>query len=268
MSEFRVEQQSTTLQKQVRLLRRVGQVAIGAALPALILVSWQLLSQSGAFSPSQLPPPLEVINAAIGLIERGTLTGHVAISVQRVLIGFAIGACLGIALGSLVGLSKPIAQLLMPTVGALRAVPSLAWVPLLLIWMGIYEEPKITLIAIGAFFPVFTTVAAGLAAVDRNLIEVGRTYGLRGIGLVRRVLLPAASPVIFSGLRLGLAQSWLFLVAAELIASSKGLGFLLFDSQNTARTDILFMAIILLALLGKLSDVLIALVERRALRWL
>lgn len=268
MSEFRVEQQNTRQQRQARLLRRLRTVAIGALLPALILILWQTLSTSGAFSISQLPPPAEVIAGTLGLIERGTLWGHIGISVQRVFSGFAIGAILGIALGSAVGLSRTVSQLLQPTIGALRAVPSLAWVPLLLIWMGIYEEPKITLVAIGAFFPVFTTVAAGLAAVDRNLIEVGRAYGLKGVRLVGKVLLPAASPTIFSGLRLGLAQAWLFLVAAELIASSKGLGFLLLDSQNTARTDILFMAIILLALLGKLSDVIIATIEKRSLRWI
>lgn len=268
MSEFRVEQQNTKQQRQLKLRKNLTRVAIGALLPALILATWQVLSTNGSFSASQLPPPIEVVQAAIGLIERGTLWQHLGVSIQRVLSGFAIGSTLGIVLGSAVGLSKPIGQLLLPTIGALRAVPSLAWVPLLLIWMGIYEEPKVTLIAIGAFFPVFTTVAAGLAAVDRNLIEVGKTYGLKGVQLVRRVLLPAASPVIFSGLRLGLAQSWLFLVAAELIASSMGLGFLLLDSQNTARTDILFMAIIMLALLGKLSDVIIATVEKRALRWI
>lgn len=268
MSEFRVEQQNTKQQRQAKLLKRLRQVAIGALLPILILALWQTLSTNGSFSVSQLPPPIEVLGGAAGLIERGTLWGHIGISVQRVFSGFAIGAILGISLGSAVGLSKTVGQLLLPTIGALRAVPSLAWVPLLLIWMGIYEEPKITLVAIGAFFPVFTTVAAGLAAVDRNLIEVGRAYGLKGVGLVRKVLLPAASPTIFSGLRLGLAQAWLFLVAAELIASSKGLGFLLLDSQNTARTDILFMAIILLALLGKLSDVVIATIEKRSLRWI
>jgi sulfonate transport system permease protein len=268
MSEFRVEQQNTKQQRQTKLRKNLITLAIGAVLPALILIIWQILSTNGSFSASQLPPPVEVIQAAVGLIERGTLWQHLAISVQRVLSGFAIGSILGIVLGSAVGLSKVIGQLLLPTIGALRAVPSLAWVPLLLIWMGIYEEPKVTLIAIGAFFPVFTTVAAGLAAVDRNLIEVGKTYGLKGFQLVRQVLLPAASPVIFSGLRLGLAQSWLFLVAAELIASSMGLGFLLLDSQNTARTDILFMAIILLALLGKLSDVIIGTIEKRALRWI
>lgn len=268
MSEFRVEQQNTKQQRQAKLLKRLKQVAIGALLPILILALWQTLSTNGSFSISQLPPPIEVLNGAAGLVERGTLFGHIGISVQRVFSGFAIGAILGISLGSAVGLSKTVGQLLLPTIGALRAVPSLAWVPLLLIWMGIYEEPKITLVAIGAFFPVFTTVAAGLAAVDRNLIEVGRAYGLKGVRLVGKVLLPAASPTIFSGLRLGLAQAWLFLVAAELIASSKGLGFLLLDSQNTARTDILFMAIILLALLGKLSDVIIATIEKRSLRWI
>ena len=164
-------------------------VAIGALLPILILAIWQLLSTNGTFSASQLPPPVEVLQAASGLIERGTLWEHVAISVQRVFSGFAIGSVLGIILGSAVGLSKTVGQLLLPTIGAIRAVPSLAWVPLLLIWMGIYEEPKITLVAIGAFFPVFTTVAAGLAAVDRNLIEVGRTYGLKGVKLITKVLL-------------------------------------------------------------------------------
>lgn len=268
MSEFRVEQQNTKQQRQNKIRKNLLKLAIGALLPALILTIWQILSTNGSFSASQLPPPVEVVQAAVGLAERGTLWQHLGISIQRVLTGFAIGSALGIALGSAVGLSKQIGQLLLPTIGALRAVPSLAWVPLLLIWMGIYEEPKITLIAIGAFFPVFTTVASGLAAVDRNLIEVGKTYGLKGFQLVRQVLLPAASPVIFSGLRLGLAQSWLFLVAAELIASSTGLGFLLLDSQNTARTDILFMAIIMLALLGKLSDVIIATIEKRALRWI
>ena len=208
-----------------------------------------------------------MLAAATSLIGKGTLWEHLLISLQRVGLGFLIGAILGITLGSLVGLNKWIAQLLMPTIGALRAIPSLAWVPLLLIWMGIYEEPKVTLIAIGAFFPVFTTVAAGLAAVDRNLIEVGRAYGLKGVSLVRKVLLPASAPTIFSGMRLGLAQAWLFLVAAELIASSKGLGFLLLDSQNTARTDILFMTIVILAILGKTSDGLIAVVEKRVLHW-
>lgn len=244
-----------------------GAVLVGMVLPVLLLLLWQWASTNGMFSASQLPTPSSVVEALLELIERGTFWGHVAISVQRVLLGFLIGASAGIVIGSLVGLSKGVSRFLSPTIQALRAVPSLAWVPLLVLWMGIYEGPKVTLVAIGAFFPVFTTVASGFMHADRRLIEVGRAYGLKGPRLVTGVLLPAASPTIFAGLRLGLAQSWLFVVAAELIASSKGLGFLLIDSQNTSRTDILLLSIICLAILGKTTDFILATLERRALRW-
>ena len=168
--------------------------------------------------------------------------------------------------GSVLGLSRWADALLSPTIGALRAVPSLAWVPLLILWMQIGEESKVTLIAIGAFFPVFTTVYAALRHVDPHLVEAGRAYGYHGVRLLGTVQLPAVVPAMFSGLRLALAQAWLFLVAAELIASSMGLGFLLTDSQNNGRTDRLILAIILLAVLGKISDWLLGFVERWAVR--
>ena len=242
-------------------------ILLGLLLPIALVGLWQYLSSSGVYSASQLPTPASVGSALVELIERGTFWEHVAISLQRVLLGFAIGASIGIAIGSLVGLSPIASKLLSPTIQAIRAVPSLAWVPLLVLWMGIYEGPKVTLVAIGAFFPVFTTVASGFMHADRKLLEVGRAYGLTGFRLASQVLLPAASPTIFAGLRLGLAQSWLFVVAAELIASSKGLGFLLIDSQNTSRTDILLLSIICLAILGKTTDFLLSRLEQRALRW-
>lgn len=258
-----------SVQEQPSKVRRVPftGILLGLLLPLALVALWQQLSTSGAYSPSQLPTPASVGSALVELIERGTYWTHVAISVQRVLLGFAIGASIGIIIGSLVGLSSIASKLLSPTIQAIRAVPSLAWVPLLVLWMGIFEGPKVTLVAIGAFFPVFTTVASGFMHVDRKLLEVGRAYGLRGPSLASQILLPAAAPTIFAGLRLGLAQSWLFVVAAELIASSKGLGFLLIDSQNTSRTDILLLAIISLAILGKTTDALLALAEKRLLRW-
>lgn len=245
----------------------IGGVLAGMVLPVLLLLLWQWASTNGSFSISQLPTPVSVVEALAELLERGTFWGHVAISLQRVLIGFLVGAGAAIVIGSLVGLSPRASRFLSPTIQALRAVPSLAWVPLLVLWMGIYEGPKVTLVAIGAFFPVFTTVASGFMHADRRLIEVGRAYGLTGHRLATGVLLPAAAPTIFAGLRLGLAQSWLFVVAAELIASSKGLGFLLIDSQNTSRTDILLLSIICLAILGKATDFILATIERRTLRW-
>ncbi|WP_309238333.1 ABC transporter permease [Actinoplanes aureus] len=202
----------------------------GVVLPLLLLAVWQLTASAGIYSAAQLPPPSEVVTALGELLRRGELWHHLAISTQRVLIGFAAGSVLGLALGGLVGLSRTASAMLSPTVQAIRAVPSLAWVPLLLLWLGIGETPKIVLVAIGAFFPVYTTVSAALAHIDPHLIEVGRAYGRSGLPLLGTVLFPAATPSILSGLRLGLAQGWLFLVAAELIASSMGLGFLLIDS--------------------------------------
>ncbi|GIG26204.1 ABC transporter permease [Cellulomonas denverensis] len=244
------------------LARRPVRLALGLLLPAVLLVVWQLVTSAGLVAPYQLPSPASVWTAAVDLAERGLLGQYVAISTQRVLLGFLIGAALGLAVGSVVGLSRLAGALLEPLLGAVRAVPSLAWVPLLILWMKIGEESKLTLIAIGAFFPVYTTVVAALRHVDPQLVEAGRAYGLRGARLLGAVQLPAAVPSVVAGLRLALAQSWLFLVAAELIASSMGLGFLLMDSGNNGRVDRMLLAIVLLAGLGKLTDGLIGLAER------
>ncbi|MFI8525082.1 ABC transporter permease [Promicromonospora sukumoe] len=245
---------------------RAGRVLLGLLVPVALLALWWGVTAAGLVPPYQLPGPVAVWDAAVDLIERGQLGHHVAISTQRVLIGFALGAAAGLAVGSLVGLSKLGDLLLAPTLGAIRAVPSLAWVPLLILWLKIGEESKITLIAIGAFFPVYTTISAALRHVDPHLVEAGRAFGLRGLRLLTTVQLPAVLPSLVAGLRLALAQSWLFLVAAELIASSMGLGFLLNDSQQNGRVDRILLAIVLLAVLGKLTDALIGLAERRLLR--
>ena len=246
--------------------RRWFRIVGGALIPVLLLVSWQVVSTSGLVPVSQLPSPEMVWTAAVDLAERGLLGLYVAISTQRVFLGFAFGAGLGLLVGAVVGLSRLGDVLLAPTLGGIRAVPSLAWVPLLILWFGIGEESKVILIAIGAFFPVYTIVSAALRHVDRRLLEAGRAFGLRGIPLFTTVQLPAVVPSVISAMRLALAQSWLFLVAAELIASSMGLGFLLLDSGQNGRIDRIFLAIILLAVLGKLTDSLVGVFEKWAVR--
>lgn len=240
--------------------------ALGLALPVLILLLWHTLSSNGAFSPVQLPAPSTVLAAGVELAQRGDLWFNVAISVQRVVLGFLIGSTLGMVLGALIGLSRWASVLAGPTIGAIRAVPSLAWVPLLMLWIGIGENSKVTLVAIGAFFPVYTTVSAALKHVDRQLIEAARSFGITGLQLFFQVQLPAVLPSVISGLRLALAQAWLFLVAAELLGAAMGLGFLLTESQGNGRTDRLLLAILLLAILGKLSDALVGVFERWAAR--
>lgn len=246
--------------------RRSVRVIGGLLLPLAILALWQGVTASGFIPAYRLPSPAAVVQAAVQLAESGQLWHHIAISVQRVLIGFAVGSFVGLATAAIVGLSRIGDILLNPTLAAFRAIPSLALVPLLLLWMGIGEDSKITLIAIGAFFPVFTTVGAALRHVDPHLVEMGRSFGLRGANLLRTVQLPAVVPSIVSGLRLALAQSWLFLVAAELLAAAMGLGFLLTESQSTGRVDRILLAIVLLGLLGALSNGLVSLAQKHLVK--
>lgn len=252
-----------------RLRLPLGNLGAGRALllPLIILALWQLAVNREVYSWSQLPPPLDVVAAGRELQSIGLLVPNVLVSVERVAIGWGVGAVVAIVLGLAVGFSRPVEGLLGPTLNALRAVPSLAWVPLFVLWLGIGDAPKLTLIALGAFFPIYTNLVSGVRQIDRKLIEVGRAYGLRGWGLTREILLPAAFPSLATGLRLGLAQAWLFLVAAELIGANRGLGFLLIDGQNSGRADIIMLSIVLLALLGKGTDWLLARGERRLLRW-
>jgi sulfonate transport system permease protein len=252
-----------------RRRRRWGrQTLLGAVIPLAIIILWQFLASSDLIPSYRLPSPVSVWAAGIDLYERGVLYQHIAISTQRVLLGFGIGAIVGLALAALVGLSTGASQLFAPTLAALRAVPSLAWVPLLGLYIGLNEDSKVALVAIGAFFPVYTTVASALRHVDSHLVELGRSYGYSGVGLLSLVQLPAVVPAVISSLRLALAQAWLFLVAGELLGASLGLGFLLVDSQQNGRIDRLFLTIILLGLLGKLTDTAVGLLERFLLqRW-
>jgi len=261
------EPRSRLVSPRIRLpIRSVGAVR-ALIVPLLILAMWQLAVNREVYSRGQLPAPLDVIAAGRELQDIGLLVPNVLASVQRVSIGWGVGAAVAFVLGLAVGFSRPVESLLNPTLNALRAVPSLAWVPLFVLWLGIGETPKLTLIALGTFFPVYTNLVSGIRQIDRKLIEVGHAYGLRGWSLMREILLPAAFPYLATGLRMGLAQAWLFLVAAELIAASRGLGFLLIDGQNSGRADIILLSIVLLALLGKGTDWLLARGERRLLRW-
>lgn len=243
-------------------------IALGAILPLAILGLWQLIYTAAIIPAYRLPSPTSVWLAAVDMWERGLLLQHVGISTQRVLIGFAIGAIIGLIVAAFVGLSRFANILVGPTLGGIRAVPSLAWVPLLGLYLGINEDSKVALIAIGAFFPVYTTVSAALRHVDPHLVEAGRAYGYSGARLLGLVQLPAVVPSVISALRLALAQSWLFLVAGELLGASLGLGFLLVESQQNGRIDRLFLTIILLGVLGKITDSLVGLLERYLLkRW-
>jgi sulfonate transport system permease protein len=234
--------------------------------PLLLVLSFEALVRSGILEGRLMPAPSTVLSTLWDMANRD-LFRHLMVSGARVASGFVLGAALAILAAVAIGLSRRLEDLLDPSFQALRAIPSLAWVPLLLLWMGIDEAPKVTLIAIGAFFPVYLNLLAGIRNVDRKLVEVGQSYGWSKGVMVRRIFLPASLPNLFTGLRAGLGLSWMFLVAAELIAATSGLGYLLSDGRETGRPDIVLAAIFLLGAFGKLSDGILKWIERRNLAW-
>jgi sulfonate transport system permease protein len=238
----------------------------GLLLPAGLIVFFEGAVAAGLFPARLMPPPSAILTTVGELMEQGLL-GHIGVSTARVLTGYAIGVSLAVPVGLVVGLNRRAESILDPTFQALRAIPGLAWVPLLLLWLGIDEASKLVLIAIGSFFPVYLGVVSGIRNVDRKLVEVGEMYGLPASALARRIFLPASLPSLFTGLRQGLSLAWMCLVAAELIAATQGVGYLLTDGREISRPDIVIVAILLLALLGKASDTLLKWIENRSLHW-
>jgi sulfonate transport system permease protein len=192
---------------------------------------------------------------------------HVWATLWRVLAGFALGAAAGIVFGALSGASETARRLLDPTLQALRAIPSIAWVPLFILWLGIFEASKVALIAVGVFFPVYLGIAGAILSVDRKLIEVGRVFRLSRPALARRILLPAVLPSALIALRSGLGLGFMFVVAAEFMGASEGLGYLLVDGQQMGKPDQILAAIIAFALLGKGVDSLLVLGTNPLVRW-
>lgn len=239
----------------------------GLIIPIILLILWEIFSRVGVFPSNLLPAPSDVLSTLINLTLSGELLRHIGITLYRVFIGFLIGSIFATILGSLTGYSRTIYQLLDPLLQALRNIPSLAWVPLFILWMGIYETSKVTLIAVGVFFPVYLNLMSGIQGVDRKLVEVGRVYRFNGLQLLRRVFLPATLPSYIVGLRSGLGLGWMFVVAAEIMGASQGLGFLLVDGQTTGRPDIIIASILLFAILGKLTDAILATIGKRLLNW-
>jgi sulfonate transport system permease protein len=240
---------------------------IGLLVPAVLALVWEAASRTGMVPPNLLPAPTTVVVAMVDLARAGELWAHVEVTVLRVAAGFALGTLAATLLGALTGTSRLWSRLLDPLLQGLRSIPSIAWVPLFILWLGIFEASKVTLIAVGAFFPIYLNLMVGIRQVDRKLVEVGRAYGYRGWSLVRRVLLPATLPAYVTGLRGGLGLGWMFVVAAELMGASEGLGFLLLDGQMTGRPSIILGSIVLFALLGKASDLALASLGQKLLLW-
>lgn len=235
--------------------------------PVSALLAWQLLSITGLLPERILPAPTTVVSAFWEVLTDGSLGPALGTSAQRVAVGFTLGAVGGIGLGLLVGFSRILDHILDPLLQALRALPHLGLVPLFIIWFGIGEEPKVLLIALGAMFPLYLNTVSGFRETDPQLLEVSRVLGFGLLRRVRDVLLPAAAPSLFVGLRQASAAAWLTLIVAEQVNAREGLGFLINDARDFYRTDIVIVGLIIYAALGLFSDTLIRGWERHTFRY-
>ena len=246
---------------------RLWRPLLGLALPLALAGSWELAVHMG-WSNGRLVPPPSVIGANLWELARsGELWTHTQATLLRVVLGFGLGVAAGTLLGAIAGYSALTRTLVDPTLQALRAIPSIAWVPLFILWLGIFEASKITLIAVGVFFPVYLGVMGAILSVDRKIVEVGSAFRLSGPALIRRILLPAVLPAYVVSLRSGLGLGWMFVVAAEFMGASEGLGYLLIDGQQLGKPAQIVAAIIIFAVLGKTTDWLLTSGTAPFLRW-
>ena len=247
--------------------RTVSLALAGLIVPAVLAIGWEIVIAAGLAEGRLVPPPSRIAATLQELAGTGELWLHTAATATRVVAGFAIGAVSGIVLGGLCGAVEPARRLLDPTLQALRAIPSIAWVPLFILWLGIFEASKVALIATGVFFPVYLGLTGAILSVDRKLVEVGRVFRLSRTALARRILLPAVLPETLVSLRSGLGLGFMFVVAAEFMGASEGLGYLLIDGQQMGKPDQIVAAIIAFALLGKAADSLLIAATGPLVRW-
>jgi sulfonate transport system permease protein len=241
--------------------------SLGIVLPLGFALLWELAARTGFVHARLMPPPSRVGETLLSLLRSGDLLTHASATLIRVGLGFALGATAGTLAGALCGASPFARRLLDPMIQALRAIPSIAWVPLFILWLGIFENSKVMLIATGVFFPVYLGVLSAIISVDRKLVEVGRAFRLSRQALVFRILLPAALPEWITALRSGLGLGFMFVVAAEFMGASEGLGYLLVDGQQLGKPDQILAAILAFAILGKVCDGALVLVTTLLLTW-
>jgi sulfonate transport system permease protein len=239
----------------------------GLVLPVGLAVAWEVAVALKWADGRLLPTPSRVYSTLAGLAQKGELLDHVLATLQRVALGFGLGVVAGTLVGAVSGYWSGVRRVIDPTLQALRNIPSIAWVPMFILWFGIFEASKIILIAVGVFFPIYLALSGAIQSVDRKLVEVGRVFRFSHREMITRILLPATLPSYIIALRSGLGLGWMFVVAAEFMGAEQGLGFLLVDGQQTGRPAVILAAITAFAVLGKLTDWLLAAISARFLTW-
>lgn len=247
--------------------RRHRWVVVRALSPIVILILWQVGSALGVISQRTLPAPSLILDAGLELIRSGELADALLVSGTRVAEGLVLGGVVGILLGSLVGLSRWADATVDPPLQMLRALPHLALVPLFILWFGIGETPKVLLISLGVAFPLYLNTASAIRQIDRTHLETAQVLGFSRTQRFSRVILPSIAPQLLVGLRQSLAIGWLTLVVAEQVNAESGLGFVINNARDFFRIDTVIFGLVVYALLGIITDGIVRVLERRALRY-
>lgn len=247
--------------------RLVARGLLYGAGPILLLAVWQAAFELRLIRPILLPPPTKVAQAFLQLATSGELLVHVAVSVGRVLEGFAIAALAGLGLGLGIGLSRTLDRSTDLLIQLVKPIPPIAWIPLAILWFGIGEVAKVYIIFLGAFFPILVNTIDGIRQTDHRHVELARILEVPRRRFIAQVVLPGALPAIMTGLRVGMMVAWMCVVASELIAASSGIGYLIMDARQLSQTDVVLVGMITIGVLGKLLDVALKAVEARLVTW-
>jgi sulfonate transport system permease protein len=235
--------------------------------PIVLLTIWELLTGLHAVSPYELSSPGTVVSTAYHLWQQGQLQSNLLASLSRVLWGLLLGTSTGLVLAIIAGFFRFGEDLVDSSMNMLRMVPAIALLPLIIIWIGIGEQAKIFLIALGSVFPIYMNTFSAIRGVDQKLIEAGRAFGLGRIGLIRRVLIPGALPGFLVGLRWAIGGSWLLLFFAETVNANSGIGYLINSGEALNEINIVIMGVAIYGILGLFGDILVRLLERSLLSW-
>ena len=248
---------------------RTTDVVLGLTGVAIVIGGWELLVRGGAVDPALFPSPTMAFAEAAGRLSVGTVAEHTAWSLYRIVVGFLIGAVAGTVIGIAAGWYRGIGLVLRPIIELLRPIPPLAWIPLAIIWFGLGEPSKFFIIFLGAFFPIVTAAYVGITSVDPVLVRAAQTFGLKGPALLLRVGLPAAAPDLLTGIRIGWGLAFGILVAAELIAADRGLGYMIMNERNTTGSvAVIVVGITLIGILNLITDWAIGAASQRYIgRW-
>ena len=235
--------------------------------PALLLLYWSVLSVTGFLDPRILPAPWTAVSTGVDLIREGRLQANLAVSAERALAGLVFGSIAGVALALISGLSVLGGYVVDGLVQLKRGIPILALIPFMILWFGIGETMKVTVIATAVFFPIYIQTHTALSAIDVRYVELAETLRLSRWKFLSRIVLPGALPGFLTGLRFGATAAWLALVVVEQLNATSGIGYMVTLARNYAQTDVMLVGLVVYAILGFGSDALVRLIERRALRW-